>query len=406
MTSPPFLILQNQYLSLQFLGWVTRRKSEGLHAETQPRYLFTMARYALYQGLRASGIVPGDEILMPAYICDAAVEAVRAFGAVPVFYRITRDCSIDLEDLENRISARSRALLFVHYFGFPQAIRPLRELADLHKLLLIEDCAHVLQGQSEGRALGTGGDFSIFSWRKFLPALDGAELRFNSAIFGQSPQLRREPLLFDLKALKYLLDVRFAGRKYAFSRALLDLPAKLLRAHHGSAASKNGSKDQQSSIALRLDGGSSMFHSSFVDSSISRVSRYVLTHSDPEAITAQRRANYAGLAERLADIPGVSTLHAHLPESICPLQLPVFVHNVPSAHRSLRALGIPATAWDGVRPSVLSDSAFPDAAFLYDNLVFLPIHQNLRDLDLDMIADAVNRVSATTSGTTRQAAGK
>src|SRR6185312_9298341 len=211
-----------------------KKQSESWRAEARSRYLFTMARYALYHGLRASRLAPGDEVLMPAYICDAAVKAVRAFGVVPVFYRITRECSIDFQDIENRISPRSKALLFVHYFGFAQGLKPVREFADTYKLLLIEDCAHVLRGRSEGRPLGTAGDFSIFSWRKFLPVFDGAELRFNSTSFAEPPELRREPLLFDLKAVKYLLDMRFAE---GFSRTLLDSPLNFFRLVRGTSAS-------------------------------------------------------------------------------------------------------------------------------------------------------------------------
>lgn len=393
MTPPSFLIPQTQHLSFPFLSWT--KQSKSWHAEARPRYLFTMARYALYHGLRASRLASGDEILMPAYICDAAVEAVRAFGAVPVFYRITRDCLIDFEDIQGRISSRSKALLFVHYFGFAQELKPLREFADTYKLLLIEDCAHVLSGRSEGRPLGSAGDFSIFSWRKFLPVLDGAELRFNSISSAQSPELRREPLMFDLKALKYLLDMRLAD---GFSRTLLDLPLKFFRSLCGISASGSDAQGPQASDVLKLDGGSSVFNSSFADSSISRVSHFVLTHSDVDAITVQRRKNYAGLAERLAQVSGVSPLHSRLPENTCPLHLPVFIRDIPGAHRVLRQQGIPATAWDGVRPSSVSDTGFPDAAFLYENLVFLPIHQNLHERDLDMISDAVKKISGGTCG--------
>jgi glycosyltransferase involved in cell wall biosynthesis len=82
-----------------------------------------------------------------------------------------------------------------------------------------------------------------------------------------------------------------------------------------------------------------------------------------------------------------------LHENSCPLHLPVFIHEHPGIHRQLRQSGIPATAWDGVRPSAVSDDCFPDAAFLYENLIFLPIHQSLTDRDLDMTSDALSKVS-------------
>src|SRR5580700_2347525 len=116
-------------------------------APASRHYLFFWARNAIYHSLRALNIHPGEKVLVPAYICAAAVEPIEAYGAKAVFYGIERNCVPDFTDLEARIDGGTRAILAVHYFGFPRGIRRIREICDQHGLSLIEDCAHVLQGE-------------------------------------------------------------------------------------------------------------------------------------------------------------------------------------------------------------------------------------------------------------------
>jgi dTDP-4-amino-4,6-dideoxygalactose transaminase len=71
---------------------------------------------------------------------------------------------------------------------------------------------------------------------------------------------------------------------------------------------------------------------------------------------------------------------------------PLFFAGLPEACHALRELGIPATTWEGVRPLELALDLFPDAEYLYKNLVFLPIHQNLEVEDLKRIVEAAKKI--------------
>jgi perosamine synthetase len=102
------------------------------------------ARNAIYHGLSALGLNPGDNVLVPAFHCTSVVEPILQYGAEVKFYDINLDVSPDLEDLRSKIDRKTRAILAIHYFGFPQPIQKFRELCRAHKLYLIEDCAHVL----------------------------------------------------------------------------------------------------------------------------------------------------------------------------------------------------------------------------------------------------------------------
>jgi perosamine synthetase len=127
--------------------------------------------------LRALNVKPGDTVLVPSYHCTSVVEPILQYGGDVKCYNVGLDLQPDIDDIEKRIDARTRVVLVVHYFGFPQPIVKIKEFCKERGLYLIEDCAHVLQGRTEERiVLGTSGDISIFSWRKFLPVYDGGQL--------------------------------------------------------------------------------------------------------------------------------------------------------------------------------------------------------------------------------------
>jgi hypothetical protein len=80
---------------------------------------------------------------------------------------------------------------------------------------------------------------------------------------------------------------------------------------------------------------------------------------------------------------------------VCPWVFPLFFDGLANAHLLLRSRGIPAVTWGGVRPPAINSVNFPEADFLYDNLVFLPVHQNLTAEALHQVVEAVHEVRAT-----------
>ncbi|MGC8667772.1 MAG: DegT/DnrJ/EryC1/StrS family aminotransferase [Chthonomonadales bacterium] len=116
---------------------------------------------ALHLALLALDLGPGDEIILPSYVCTAVLNAVRYVGAQPVLADIREDTfNIDPADVRRRITARTRAIIVPHMFGVPADVPALQEFG----LPLIEDCAQSL-GASIGNALtGSLGDFAVFSF--------------------------------------------------------------------------------------------------------------------------------------------------------------------------------------------------------------------------------------------------
>src|SRR2546423_1525524 len=80
--------------------------------------LFThKGRGAVVLAVKALGLKPGDEILVPAYNCGAELEALAHAGLQVVLYRVDSNTQIDLDDAQRRVTAKTRALYVIHYFG-------------------------------------------------------------------------------------------------------------------------------------------------------------------------------------------------------------------------------------------------------------------------------------------------
>jgi len=118
---------------------------------------------ALICGLIGAGVQPGDEVIIPAYTWNATANAVIASGAVPVLAEVDDSLTLDPDDVERKLTARSRAILPVHMRGAPADLTALTALVEEHGLVLIEDVCQAAGASYQGRRLGTFGDAGAFS---------------------------------------------------------------------------------------------------------------------------------------------------------------------------------------------------------------------------------------------------
>jgi dTDP-4-amino-4,6-dideoxygalactose transaminase len=379
-----FVMPLRQYVSAEFLRW--RGRGDPLEREGGARsYQFSRARHAIYHALAALGVGAGDRVLAPAYLCVAAVEAVTALGATVDFHDVRDDCSVDVAVVEGKIQPNTRALICVHYFGFPQRVEALRELCNRRGLLLLEDCAHVLPRVAGGPQLGRVGDVAVFSWPKLLPVEDGATLVVNRGAPALAVRWEREELPETLQTLKDMWDRTMAWTDWSVAKGAygwLQRSKAVLRQGRLGVVARARDEEDGPWFDLKL-----------ANWPMSRASRWILAHTDLEAIRRRRRQHYELLGERIQGIRGVTSLFPRLEEGVCPWVYPLRFEGRPKAHLELRAMGIPAIAWDGVRPAGIFPDEFPRADFLYDNLVMLPVHQSLRRRDLELIAESVARVA-------------
>lgn len=120
---------------------------------------------ALHLSLLAARIGPGDEVITTPLTFCATVNAIIHAGATPVLADIDpHTLNIDPKAVRRRISARTRAVIPVHFAGRPCDMDALCALARQHNLRLIEDCAHAIETEYHGQTAGTFGDFGCFSF--------------------------------------------------------------------------------------------------------------------------------------------------------------------------------------------------------------------------------------------------
>lgn len=133
--------------------------------QTKHAFAFESGRTGLYAILSTLGLRSDDEVLLQAYTCVAVPNAVRWAGAQPVYVDVD-DATFNMlpDDLELKITPKSRALIIQHTFGNPADLRRLLAVAKRHGLFVIEDCAHALGGEYAGQRLGTFGDAAFFSF--------------------------------------------------------------------------------------------------------------------------------------------------------------------------------------------------------------------------------------------------
>ena len=134
---------------------------------------------ALHLAYLLAGIRAGDEVLTPLLTCTATNIPLLYIGATPVFVDVNQDTlNIDVEDLERRITDRTKAVVVVDYGGIPNDYEALWKLCESRGLTLIADAAHSLGSTYRGVSVGQLADFTIFSFQaiKTLTTGDGGLL--------------------------------------------------------------------------------------------------------------------------------------------------------------------------------------------------------------------------------------
>ncbi len=138
---------------------------------------------ALHLALLAVGCGPGDEVVVPSLNFVAAANTIKHTGAEPVFCDIVgpEELNLDPADVEAAVSERTKAVIVLHYAGFPCDMAAIDELAARHGLAVVEDAAHAPGASLGGRMCGTLGKVGCFSFfaNKNLPVGEGGMLVTN-----------------------------------------------------------------------------------------------------------------------------------------------------------------------------------------------------------------------------------
>ncbi|MFZ0548008.1 MAG: DegT/DnrJ/EryC1/StrS family aminotransferase [Candidatus Promineifilaceae bacterium] len=150
------------------MGEETRQFEEEFASFTGAKHAIavTNCTAALHLAAVALGLGPEDEVIVPSLSFVATANGIRYTGATPVFADICGeyDLNLDPADIAAKITPKTRAIVVMHYGGYPVNMPAILELAGRYDLAVIEDAAHAPGSELDGRHLGTWGDIGCFSF--------------------------------------------------------------------------------------------------------------------------------------------------------------------------------------------------------------------------------------------------
>lgn len=154
-------------------GWISsegpfvKRLEESFSERTGRKYGIAVCNgtAALEAAVIAAGISKGDEVIMPSFTIISCASAVIRAGAVPVLVDSEKDTwNMRIEQIESKITSKTKAIMAVHIYGLPVDMDPLIKLAEKYNLKIIEDSAELIGQTYFGKQCGSFGEVSTFSF--------------------------------------------------------------------------------------------------------------------------------------------------------------------------------------------------------------------------------------------------
>jgi len=347
-------------------------------------------RTAIWQGIHRLGLGPGDRVLAPAYACGAEIEVLLQAGLDISYYRIEPDLSPDMAHLEELCEAPARALLVIHYFGYPQPIRALAQFAEAQELLLIEDNTHGLYStDEENTPLGSLGDMSVFSFPKTLPLPDGGGLVLNRTPQTNGASWRARGPSIQSQTTK-LVDMLKADMMIRFPRTGAWVKARIVERPTGRNGAETADDCGVDAGAFPSTPEEMQMKVKQARWRMSSVAKLLAHHVDHDSVIETRRRNFQLLDDALRDRNGNRPLLGKLPTGCCPWIYPLWEEDPEGFVRFLAARGV-----GSFRFWLADHPAIPLAKFSFErrlkrHVVVLPLHQGLSETTMIEVADLVN----------------
>jgi perosamine synthetase len=338
--------------------------------------LYHFSRDALHALFGSLGYPERTPVWMPSYHCGMEVRAAADAGLTPRFYRVKKDLTVDEEDLAKGLRDTPGPVLLIHYFGFPQpGTLSIASLCHQFGVPLVEDCSHAFLSRLGGCELGAFGQAATFSLYKTLGTLDGGALRADEAELGS-----------------------LTGRRFALSTQSTQ-PAIALDAyrkrrqpwHATSRFSQNGRRTHEA-LAVRFEervmaARRRIFEGEWLyGRGISRLSLALIQRLDSAMVFERRRQNYLQLDSLLNCATGYRPVISELPVETCPLYLPIFVRRRAEILVRLQAALVETFIFGMFNHPAMDTAQFPESHNLREEILCLPVHQNLNERDLRRMA--------------------
>lgn len=193
---------QNAVLDVLQSGWISTgprcEELESLFAAmlgVNRAIALSNCTVALHLAMKLLGIKEGDEVICPSLTFVATVNAIRYVNAIPVFADVSAvdDINIDPREIQKLITPKTKAVVVMHFAGFPCQMDAIMQIAKEHNLKVIEDACHGPLSEYKGRKLGTIGDIGCFSFfsNKNISTGEGGMLVTNDIELAQKAKLLR-----------------------------------------------------------------------------------------------------------------------------------------------------------------------------------------------------------------------
>lgn len=294
---------------------------------------------ALHLALLSLGIGPGDEVVVPSFTFAATANSVALTGAIPVFVDIDpATYNIDPNLIEAAITPKTRAIQVVHLYGLPADMPKIKQIAEKHKLLLIEDAAQAHLAEVNGQQVGTFGDAAAFSFypTKNMTSGEGGMVVLKDEAAARLCRLYRNQGM----------EQRYQNEVVGFNLRMTDIHAAI----GISQLSKVSKWTEQRKV-----------NASYLNSKIESV----VTPKTPDGFSHVYH-QYTVRIERNRDLFSKKLSELRIGNSV---YYPTQVHKLPSFALSLE---------------------LPNTQSATEQVLSLPVHPSLSKKDLNRIVDAVN----------------
>lgn len=182
-------------------GWITQGPRVAEFEEKFCQY--TGAKHAvavsncttaLHLCMIVANIKDGDEVICPSMSYVATANSIRYVNAIPVFAEVNEDYNLDIEDVKNKITSKTKAILLVHQIGMPADIEAFQNLCKEKGLILIEDAACAIGSAYKGKKIGSHSDLVCFSFhpRKVISTGDGGMITTGNQEYADKIRLLRQ----------------------------------------------------------------------------------------------------------------------------------------------------------------------------------------------------------------------
>lgn len=194
---------------------------------------------ALHASLVLAGVRPGDEVISTPMTAEPTNLAILHAGGTPVWADVhPLDGTLDPDSVRECVTSKTRAIMVVHYAGYPARMDDIMALSREFGIPVIEDCAHALGASYDGSSVGSIGDYSIFSFQaiKHMTTVDGGVLVLrNESQISSAKQFRWFGMLkgmprseIDIKEVGYKYNMTNVGATFGLSQ-LASIDALLAR---------------------------------------------------------------------------------------------------------------------------------------------------------------------------------